>query len=162
LVAHAGDAFWPQLSRDGRRLLFARGGDVRSSVWVSHSNGTVPRRLVRRVFLPDASWAPNDREVLVLAAGRNRSRAFTVSRLHRRRRRPHAIDSGPIAWSPDGGLLAWVHGGPHGERIEAISPTGHGRRALVRFVSGIRVRELAWSPDGRRLVFTASKHAGDD
>jgi Tol biopolymer transport system component len=58
-----------------------------------------------------------------------------------------------MAWSPDGGLIAWANG----RRIEAIRPDGRGHRILTRLADGVAVGALSWSPDGRRLAFTAAK-----
>ncbi|HEY0630835.1 MAG TPA: hypothetical protein VGC98_02180 [Thermoleophilaceae bacterium] len=160
LVRNASSQFPPQLSRDGRRLLFAREatddeGSV--SIWVSRSDGTHQRRLAGGLVVPDVAWAPNGRDVVVLNSGRSRAWAFRLASSGRRRKLPRVIDSGPMAWSPDGGLIAWVGEKGRATVIEAVLPNGRGRRVLTGLAAGVQVSELSWSPDGRRLAFTADK-----
>jgi Tol biopolymer transport system component len=160
VVRNASSQFPPQLSRDGRRLLFAReaANDEGSvSVWVSRSDGGHQKRLAGGLTVPDVAWAPNGRDVAVLNSGRLRAWAFVLSPFGQRRKLPRVIDSGPMAWSPDGGLIAWVGERGRATVIEAVLPNGRGHRVLTRLAAGVRVNELSWSPDGRRLAFTADK-----
>jgi Tol biopolymer transport system component len=160
LVRNASSQFPPQLSPDGRRLLFAREatddeGSV--SIWISRSDGTHQRRLAGGLVVPDVAWAPNGRDVVVLNSGRSRAWAFRLASSGRRRKLPRVIDSGPMAWSPDGGLIAWVGEKGRATVIEAVLSNGRGRRVLTRLAAGVQVSQLSWSPDGRRLAFTADK-----
>jgi Tol biopolymer transport system component len=165
LVRNASSEFAPQLSRDGRRLLFARtpsSDDGSASVWVANRDGSHQTRLAHNLVTPDVAWAPNDRDVAVLSAGRSRAWAFVLSRSRRRRKLPRAIDTDPMAWSPDGRLIAWPHYSDGGIAIEVIRPDGTGRRVNARLAKGVQIWEIAWSPDGRRLAFTASKPPPED
>lgn len=67
------------------------------------------------------------------------------------------------SWSPDGSLIAFVvarmtsHVGILTCTIEVATPSGHGHRELFdagRSEWGDCPRDLAWSPDGSRLVFS--------
>jgi Tol biopolymer transport system component len=156
LVRKASSEFPAQLSHDGRRLLFARfreEPEPAASVWTARSAGGHEKRLAHGLLTPEVAWAPNGRDVVVLTAGRSRAYAFVLSPSGRRRKLPRAIASGPMAWSPDGGLIAWANG----PRIEAVRPDGRRRRVLARLAGGVEIRELSWSPNGRRLAFTAAK-----
>jgi Tol biopolymer transport system component len=165
LVTPASSQFPPQVSRDGRRLLFARtpaSDDGAVGVWTARRDGSRRKRLAHDLITPDVAWAPNDRDVVVIAAGRFRSWAFVVSPGGRRRKLPRAIDSAPMAWSPDGQLIAWAKYGRRGPSIETIHPGGGGRRVIARLPAGVQIDEMAWSPDGRLLAFTASKPPPED
>jgi Tol biopolymer transport system component len=165
LVTPASSQFSPQLSHDGRRLLYARtpaSDDGAVGVWIARRNGSHRKRLAKNLTIPDVAWAPNDRDVVVIAAGRSRSWAFVVSPSGRRRKLPRAIDSNPMAWSPDGQLIAWPKYSRRGPSIETIHPDGGGRRVIARLPAGVQVDEMSWSPDGRRLAFTARKPPPED
>jgi Tol biopolymer transport system component len=156
IVRGAADHFAPQISADGRRLLFAR----RNSVWVARPDGRRQRRLASGVDLPVATWAPNGRDVTTVTSETARSRAFVVSPSGRRRALPALIRDGPVAWSPDGRLIAWARRG--GETtIDAVRPDGSGHRVLMRLGGGVEVSGLSWSPDGRRLALAASRSNAD-
>jgi Tol biopolymer transport system component len=165
LVTPASSQFPPQLSRDGRRLLFARtpsSDDGAVGVWIARRDGSHRKRLAKNLTIPGVAWAPNDRDVAVITAGRSRSWAFVVSPSGRRRKLPRAIDSEPMSWSPDGQLIAWPFYTRRGPAIETIRPDGGGRRVIARLPSGVEVDEMSWSPDGRRLAFTARKTPPED
>jgi Tol biopolymer transport system component len=165
LVSPASSQFPPQLSRDGRRLLFARtpaSDDGAVGVWTARWDGSHQKRLAHNLITPGVAWAPNDRDVVVIAAGRSRSWTFVVSPSGRRRKLPRAIDSAPMAWSPDGQVIAWPNYTRRGPAIETILPDGGGRRVIARLPAGIQVDEMRWSPDGRRLAFTARKTPPED
>jgi Tol biopolymer transport system component len=165
VVPNASSQFPPQLSRDGRRLVFARepANDEGSvSIWVSRSDGSRQKRLAHGLSVPDVAWAPNGRDIAVLGAGRSRAWAFVLSPSGRRRKLPRVIDSGPMAWSPDGGQIAWVSVRQRATLIEAVRPNGRARHVLARFAAGVQINILTWSPDGRRLAFTAAKPPPED
>ena len=53
------------------------------------------------------------------------------------------------SWSPDGRQIAFLHGGPNGNRIHIMSPLGGSNRELSDFpVSGT----IAWSPDSQYIA----------
>lgn len=59
------------------------------------------------------------------------------------------------AWSPDGGSLAFLAGDPGSGRILRVVPAAGGASQPVAAVDGRDIDSLTWSPDGRRLLFTA-------
>jgi Tol biopolymer transport system component len=67
-----------------------------------------------------------------------------------------------MAWSPDGGQIAWVSVRQRATLIEAVRPNGRVRHVLARFAAGVQINVLTWSPDGRRLAFTAAKPPPED
>jgi TolB protein len=154
----ATDDFPPQLSRDGRRLLFARD----YSVWIARADGSRQTRLASGLDLPAAAWAPNDRDVAAVTSGETRSRAFLLSPAGKRRALlPQTIASEPVAWSPDGRLIAWVDEHSGATLIHVVRPDGSGHRVLARMADRVVVFGLSWSPDSRRLAFSASKSNED-
>lgn len=70
-------------------------------------------------------------------------------------------------WSPDGRSIAFIrrHDG-HSAGIVLIPPLGGPERNLYAIhlgqnITGIEQRKLAWSPDGKWLVFTNQRLSGD-
>ncbi|HEX8779227.1 MAG TPA: S9 family peptidase, partial [Rhodanobacter sp.] len=64
---------------------------------------------------------------------------------------------GAVAVSPDGTRLAWVREGKQ-PAIELADADGHGAHALDvgKALAGCDKRDIAWSPDSRRLAFIAN------
>jgi Tol biopolymer transport system component len=155
----ARDDFPPQISRDGRRLLFSRA----HSIWIARLDGSAPTRIGNRRDQPFAAWAPNDRDVVVLDYWRGGVRGFVLSPSGKRREVPGTFAAEELAWSPDGRVVAWLDEPGDGRLyIKAVRPDGTGGRVLARMAKGVVVGALSWSPDGRGLAFTASKPPPED
>ncbi len=62
----------------------------------------------------------------------------------------------PIAWSPDGKLMAYYSHAQEkwGEGTLNVIPTDGGKSRAIGMVQGMHVnKELAWSPDCTRIAF---------
>jgi Tol biopolymer transport system component len=90
-----------------------------------------------------------------------RSRAFVLSPSGKRRALPELIADGPLAWSPDGKLIAWARWRGSETTIDVVRPDGRGHRVLTRLAERVQVTGLSWSPDSRRLAFSASRSTAD-
>jgi Tol biopolymer transport system component len=154
----AAQDFPPQISRDGRRLLFSRP----HGIWVARPDGAGQRRLGNRRDSPDAAWAPNDRHVVAIDYWRGNVRALVLSPKGVRRELRGIFAPEELDWSPDGRLIAWIdEPGDGGSIIKAVRPDGSGGHALVQMADGVSADGMSWSPDARRLAFTASKPPPD-
>jgi WD40 repeat protein len=125
------------------------------------------------------SWSPDSRELLIGAVrivGDRRFHLFTVSAAGGRLREiTGGVQEGsrPAAWSPDG---KWIAAASYDGDIEVVRPGGSAKRTLVHVSGGtaptsnlplcvlgatcsnsVQIQDLAWSADGRRLTFVASK-----
>jgi dipeptidyl aminopeptidase/acylaminoacyl peptidase len=60
----------------------------------------------------------------------------------------------PVVWSPDGAWIAFVKTHADGADIWRIRPDGSG--ATLVYASLVPVDGLAWTPDGKRLVFAST------
>jgi Tol biopolymer transport system component len=64
------------------------------------------------------------------------------------------------AWSPaEQDVIAFADFDGH---IGVVAPDGSGRRDIATFAKNTEFRDLAWSPDGKRLAFTAEKQRPSD
>ena len=154
----ATDDFPPQLSRDGRRLLFARP----NSIWTARADGSRQTRLAKGLSLPAAAWAPNDRDVAAVTSGEARSHAFLLSPAGKRRALlPRMIASEPVAWAPGGRLIAWADEHSGATLIHVVRPDGSGHRVVAHMADRVVIVGLTWSPDSRRLAFSAYKSNED-
>jgi TolB protein len=58
-------------------------------------------------------------------------------------------------WSPDGKRIAFSGAGAEHDSILVVNPDGSGRRLLTR--NGFIESRLAWSPDGRKLLYDTDR-----
>jgi Tol biopolymer transport system component len=169
-VTTGSDDFSPQWAPDGRRIVFVRGdGGAKTGIWVVNADGTGARPLDQdHPYAEHPRWSPNGRWIayqvqtstniytgtrahttfelwLVRPDGSGRVRLVEGGELLENDNPQYKIASGAWSWSPDSGRIAYVRAGI---RIVEV-PTG---RTQYRGPG----QDVAWSPDGRRLVTTVS------
>lgn len=160
------------ISRDGRRIFCICRQDEVGSV---RTDGTGLRRvgpLPRAVRYDNVTLGPDGRaywvkaftKVISLAPGARKPRAFRAVR-----DREAVVDERVVA-SPDGRRIAFVVYGclvPDctDEDLETLltADVGGGERTVVYQSTGLgkEIGEVAWSADGRRLVFADGTGEGD-
>jgi Tol biopolymer transport system component len=67
--------------------------------------------------------------------------------------------TGPVQWSPDGRLLAYLSRDEDSEdgTIKVIPPEGGQPRIVAKVKKIFANKEMAWSPDGRRIAYNAAR-----
>jgi Tol biopolymer transport system component len=136
---------FPSLSPDGRTLAFAH----ESGIWLSPTSGGALKRLAPAGNCPQ--WDPNGKRV----AYANNTGLHVVDRtgtndrvlLHGR-----GIPSCAYAWSPSGAQVAAVN--PRGHLFMVDAGTGTSRQ-----MGPAHTIEVAWSPNGARLLLTGGQTA---
>jgi Tol biopolymer transport system component len=187
----------PEWSPDGASILF----EVRGTheIWVMDADGTDARRLrTSTVQVPGErycpAWSPDgtqiafidaeppqtgftrDRDVFVMNADGSSERQVTDERIPAFSHYYGGVQRWYVAWSPDGGEIAFHRQGPPvggggyyelDERLWAVRLDGTGLRALTddgnpeESVGALWLdRQPTWSPDGASIAFTRLQRAG--
>lgn len=154
LPAHSRDDGQPAFSLTGGRLVFVvhGNGSRETSIWTCDADdGGNARLLVRDGAQP--VWSTRNWIAFVRTGGiyRVRPDGSGLRRLTR--------DGSAPAWSPDGRRLAFTRGGVHRARTSPrpgglfiMAANGANAHRLPQQTITYGVQDLAWSPDGRRLL----------
>ena len=142
----------PSVSRDGRRIAFARlGGPL--SLWLMNPDGSGQRRLVNEGF--ESSWAPDGSIFYTeTCAGISRVTAAGATRIVKEAGRGEGYRDPAV--SPDGSRIAFTRLLCDQDdchcKVRVIDTAGH----LTSDLRKLRVAGAnpTWSPDGRRIAFS--------
>jgi hypothetical protein len=167
------NAVAPSLSPDGRLLVWASPAEP-GALWLADaSSGVLRRQLLDPASNPRydslhvldsrATWEPNGRLIAVAASRRGRALLLLVDtatgRCERELRLEEPGEISGVAWSPDGGRLAFAgqSGGWTDLYVHDLQ-AGALRRLTADAFADI---QPAWSPDGRSLVFATDRFTTD-
>ncbi len=138
----------PKISPDGRSLLFVsnRKDEKVAQLWIMPLGGGEPRMIPG---FPDgvsvAEWSPDGKRLLVLAPGG--VQRYIVGK----KDDPTARVVNDVFWRLDGeGILDQV------DAVWVTNANGSGKPKR-QTEPDIRVLQAIWSPDGRRIAFTADR-----
>lgn len=139
------------LSPDGRLVVFKLPGRGVSELWVANADGTDARELAHALFLRSYRFSP-DGEQIAFAAGGSRGGLLVVPAAGGKPRRVVAElpNEGPT-WTADG---RWLTYSDFDGKVTRVRPDGRGAETIADF-DGEDVRGLIWSPNGRRLLYSA-------
>lgn len=169
LTKQASLDFSPAWSPDGRYIAFGRILKGATGIYIIPALGGAERRVLSAAWDEDAfffgghlSWSSDGK---LLAYSDSASRAdpraiflLSLDSLEIRKLTSPKRSKGDFdpEFSPDGQTLAFTRDSPGGQSIYVIPVSGGKERRLT---TGTQKRGLAWTPDGREIVF-ADEDAG--
>lgn len=150
----------PAWSPDGASIAFASAREGSFDIYVMNADGTGTKRLTSSDANDQGpTWSPDGsriaftrsnggRHVWVMNADGTDVHRLTVD---------DTTAEGEPAWSPDGSWIAYTHRASGSDFLEiwVAHPDGSGRRSVTKLQA--RSYAPAWSPDSKRLAFSADK-----
>ncbi|SRR5579871_1108117 len=160
LTAHAGSNTQPDVSPDGRHVVFVSNRDGgKGQIYVMDADGSHPRNLTGDPKIHDDSpaWSPDGRKIAFQSDRRSVSDIFTMDADGGH---PTPIAPGArAAWSPDGKMLACARSIDGHSEIFVVAADGSSPPRQVTFDHHF-CADPTWSPDGTRLAFTSAGAQG--
>jgi len=154
-----GPELQPDISPDGRQILFASAAAGNMDVYLLRVGGARPINLTFNSPVNDeqATFSP-DGERIAFRSEREGGGLFIMGATGESVRRLTSEGFDP-AWSPDGGSLAYSTEGvvdPHARGVQAqLWTVDVANGATKKLLEGDAVQP-AWSPDGRRIAYWAN------
>lgn len=151
----------PAWSPDGREIAFVRAGQ---GVFVASPLGGPERQITKSGLIP--GWTPDGRSLLIVDRTNDGPRAIFRIDLATGERRQLTKPSGGMgdwtfAVSPDGNTLAFVRYGRPGISDLYVVPI-EGGEARRRTNWDAQIGGVAWTPNGRDILYSVHEEAGLD
>jgi len=162
----------PAWSPDGRQIAFVRQQGNQASVYLISPLGGAERKLAdfRPTGLQSISWSPDAKWLAVAELEPQAANGIFLVPVERGEK--HRLTTNRVSFdhcpalSPDGRFLAYAScSGPFSCDVHLLElgpdflPKGPPRRLTQQ---GLYIQGIAWTADGRSLVYAASRHVGID
>jgi TolB protein len=138
----------PVWSPDGRRIAFVSRRDGKA-LYVMNADGSGLRIVARIERLAAPAWSPDGRRIAFQGRRDGDVGAIYVVNADGSGQRTLARRGNAPVWSTDGRRIAFVSGA----KLYVANADGSEHRTLTRLPGAGDVVSLAWSPDGRKLLF---------
>src|SRR5215204_4528440 len=166
LTTNPAEEISPAWSPDGRYLAFIRRTEGENGIFIVPALGGAERKLGRaEPTLSGLSWSPDGKSLAIAdrASPQERFGIFLLSAEDGEKQRltfpPESSGDTAPAFSPDGQTLAFIRSVGFSSEDIYLTPTRGGEpRPLT--TDGQRVFGLAWTADGRELVFSSNRGGG--
>jgi Tol biopolymer transport system component len=145
----------PSWSPDGRTIYFTRSGGI-ASIWKVATHGGSPRKLISDAHSPRVS--PDGRWLLYHSFAP--TNGLTIARPDGGGQRALVRETfaAPWGWVPNRARVFFVRHDRNGYHLRVVSPSGTVRKLGATLPA---TEQLAWSPDRRRVAWTAGGNAED-
>lgn len=134
-----------------------------ADLWRLDSRGATPQRITTADASDTYPTASPDGRYVAFTSHRDGNAELYVRELasgHERRLTRHPASDDHARWSPRGDWIAFVSWRDGREQIYLADPSGE---TVVQLDFGVpQARDIAWSPDGKAMVFSARGADGSD
>jgi Tol biopolymer transport system component/DNA-binding winged helix-turn-helix (wHTH) protein len=178
LTLHAGSDMCPAWSPDGTYIAFSRFSDTESGIYIVPSMGGAERKVVstnwqfphvmyvdkfmridwspdgKYLAFPDRSTPQEPFSIFLLSLETNEKRKLTLP--------PEPYWNGDWAptFSPDGQTVAFIRGSSYDVEDIYFVPIAGGEPRRLTF-DNVSLLQMAWTADGREIVFTSTREGAD-
>ncbi len=152
LTDEPGDERDPVWSPDGNMLAY----DRESSVWVVPAAGGEPREIASKRSWTKPTWSPDGKAIAFIQDDQLCISIMELSTGNMRRIDNIPKESWSLAWSPDGGKLAFLSY-VDGRSLLYVVPAVGGKPVELAIDDSGSKYDVYWSPDGRMLSFNSFK-----
>jgi len=162
LTSELGVLIAPEISPDGRLIVFTR-GDAKgtSQLWLMDRSGANPRKINDRGW--DPTWSTDGAQILFASDAEGANQLFVMNLDGSSLQRVTDFDAlrGRSDWSPDGAWMVTYNGPAWNREVFIFHPDFTDLHQLTP--SGGNSQGPSFSPDGKWVVFTSYfDHYGDD
>src|ERR671935_284569 len=103
---------------------------------------------------------PTSHSSLTSRASTRTPRGHPAEGTHTRKVTASTLDDVLPSWAPDGSKLAFIRVNGPSQQVFTIKPDGSGLHKLTN--NGLLKGQMAWSPDGTKIVLTAGSEGNPD
>ncbi len=153
----------PQWSPDSTKLVYRSERDGGSNLYEYDFNTSSEKALTHGAALDTAAVFSPDGKSIAFFRSRKELHILAVGDLKDKTVATGEMDGGAIAWSPDSHWVVYVATGIDGfNNLHAVPADGSAASQPITFLAnGETASRIAWSPDGKYILFDTSQRAED-